>query len=305
MAYILPGVCEFENTRVSFDIVHLAQTHPSCKYLSGLLDMFKEKIPFEYKEPTTVSTRFTYNVREFPNASYIPKRKFAFADRLDEPGDNEFTSNAVLPFGVSVDPVSELLLYCKWPEVAENVVMDSRNYTDFDPMLAPLWSFRVHYEAIPNSFLRECLFEFLQQCDCVRSLSDLIGAEYAYSAVSELACRDDANPLERLTVSKISKLTSSVLSAALSVDAGSSQSTHGKKSTKRPKLEGPLKDDQLMAMLYFLFPDAQENTAHPYTIPETDNVSVQVHCMNLSDFVFMSNHGFPLISSLGHFLAVV
>lgn len=240
--------------------------------------MFKEKMPFEYKEPVTVSARFTYNVCRFSRASYIPRRKFAFADRPDDGVDNDFTSNTILPFGVSFDPVNALILYCKWPEVAENVVMDSRNYSDFDPMMAPNWSFRVHYEAIPNTFMRECLFEYLQQCDCSRSLADLIGAEYAYSATSELACRDDSNPLERLTVSKISKITSSVLSAALSVDAGASQ--QAKKSTKRPKLEGPLKDDQLMAMLYFLFPDAQANNPNPYKIPTTDNVRNEVKLVN-------------------------
>lgn len=238
--------------------------------------MFKEKIPYEYIDPVTVSTRFMYNVREFPTTSYVPKRKFAFADRQDDVADKEFTSKTVLPFGVSVDPVNEIIVYCKWLEVAENVVMDTRSYSDFDPMLTPRWSFRVHYEAVPNSFMRECLFEFLQQCDCTRSLADIIGAEYAYSAISEIASRDDSNPLERLTVSKISKLTSSVLSAALSVDAGSSKVTQTKNASKKPKLEGPLKDEQLMAMLYFLFPDAPQNTSNPYKISSIDNVRMKM-----------------------------
>lgn len=231
--------------------------------------MFKEKIQYEYKDPVTVSVRFTYNLKKFSTSSYIPKRKFAFGDRQEDATNDEIHSNTILPFGVSVDPVRELVLYCKWNEVAENVVMDSRNYTDFDPMLAPHWSFRFHYEAIPNSFMKECLFEFLQQCDCTSSLADIIGAEYAYSAVSELACRNDSNPLERLTVSKISKITSTVLSAALS---GESSTTQSKKTAKKSRLEGPLKDDQLMAMLYFLFPDAQGNALNPYKVPTTNNV---------------------------------
>lgn len=255
---------------MTFDIVHLAQAHPSCKYLSGILDMFKEKVPYEYKDPATVSVRFTYILKKFPESAFVPKRKFPFSDRQDDVV--EIRSNTILPFGVSVDPVRELVLYCKWLEVAENVVMDSRNYSDFDPMLSQTWSFRLHYEAVPNSFMRECLFEFLQQCDSTRTLADLIGAEYAYSATTEIASRDDSNPLERLTVSKISKLTTSVLSAALSGE--SSQAQNMWKSTKKGKpLEGPLKDDQLMAMLYFLFPDAQENSANSYKIPTTDNVS--------------------------------
>lgn len=239
--------------------------------------MFKEKIPYEYKDPATVSVRFTYNLRRFPNSLFVPKRKFAFADRPDDEAND---GNAILPFGVSIDPVRELVLYCKWLEVAENVVMDSRNYTDFDPMVSPAWSFRLHYEAVPNSFMRECLFEFLHHCDTMKSLADVIGAEYAYSATSELLCRgEDSNPLERLTVSKITKITTSVLSAALSIESSQSgqaaSASTAKKSSiskKGKPMEGPLKDDQLMSMLYFLFPDAKEQLPNPYKIPSTDNV---------------------------------
>lgn len=240
--------------------------------------MFKEKVPYEYKDPATVSVRFTYNLKHFPDSSFVLKRKFAFADRSDGPVER-VQPNSVLPFGVSVDPVRELVLYCKWLEVAANMVMDSRNYSDFDPMLSQAWSFRMHYEAVPNSFMRECLFEFLQQCDSQKSLAELIGAEYAYSATSELACREDSNPLERLTVSKITKLTTSVLSAALSSESsGSSQSAQAKKSSskKGKPLEGPLKDEQLMAMLYLLFPDAQEHSSSAYKIPTSDNVSPKI-----------------------------
>lgn len=232
--------------------------------------MFKEKIPYEYKNPTTVSVRFTYNLKYFPGSSFMSKRKYAFHSN----DAIALKSNTVLPFGVPVEPVRELVLYCKWLEVAANVVMDSRNYSDFDPMLSQAWSFRMHYEAVPNSFMGECVFDFLQQCDSTKSLADLIGAEYAYSATSELACREDLNPLERLTVSKITKLATSVLSAAVSSEGSGSQGAQqSRRSSKKGKLEGPLKDEQLMAMLYFLFPDAQENQSNVYKIPTTDDVS--------------------------------
>lgn len=237
--------------------------------------MFKEKVPYEYNDPATVSVRFTYNLRRFPDSQFIPKRKFAFADRPDDDAGNGnvIQPNAVLPFGVSIDPVRELVLYCKWLEMAENVIMDSRNYTDFDPMLSQAWSFRMHYEAVPNSFMHECLFEFLHQCDSTKSLADVIGAEYAYSATSEIYSRggDDSNPLERLTVSKITRITTSVLSAALSTES-SAAARRFSISKKGKPMEGPLKDDQLMAMLYFLFPDAQEHLPNPYKIPTVDNV---------------------------------
>lgn len=40
------GMYESGEFRLSFDIVHLRQPPPSCKYLSGLLDMFKGKENF-------------------------------------------------------------------------------------------------------------------------------------------------------------------------------------------------------------------------------------------------------------------
>lgn len=242
--------------------------------------MFKEKVPYEYKEPATMSVRFTYVLNSFPKSSFAVKQKFPFSDRQDD--CVEIRSNTVLPFGVLVDPVRELVLYCKWLEVAENVVMDSRNYSDFDPMLSQTWSFRLHYETIPNSFMRECLFEFLQYCDSTKTLADLIGGEYAYSATSEIAGREDSsNPLERLTVSKISKFTTSMISAAISSDG-----SQAKRATKKGKpLEGPLKDEQLMAMLYYLFPDAQDNSSNSYKVPTTDTVSTSKIHKILKSFI--------------------
>lgn len=230
--------------------------------------MFKEKVPYDYKDPVTVSVRFTFNLKQFSSAAYISKRKFAFADRSDEAADNVIDGQAVLPFGVSLDPVRELVLYCTWPEVAENVVMDSSTYTDFDPLLAPIWSFRMHYEAIPICFMSECIHELLHQCDSGKTVSDILGMDYVYSANVEYASHEEVNPLERLTESKISKITTSMFSAALP------SSTSNKKQPKKAKgIEGPLKDEQLMAMLYYLFPDAQDQSPHTYVIPTVDNVS--------------------------------
>lgn len=238
--------------------------------------MFKEKMPLDYKDPVTVSVRFTFTLNQFSRAAYVSKRKFAFGDRSDDAAtaavdNNEFYGKAVLPFGVSLDPVRELVLYCTWPEVAENVVMDSSTYTDFDPLLAPIWSYRMHYEAIPICFMSECVHELLQQCDSTKSLSDILGMEYVYSANVDHVTHEEVNPLERLTESKISKITSSMLSAALS--SSSTNASNKKQSKKAKGTEGPLKDEQLMAMLYYLFPDAQEQSPHAYDIPTVDTVS--------------------------------
>lgn len=251
--------------------------------------MFKEKIPYDYKEPVTVSVRFTFNLKQFPSAAFLSKRRFAFADRSDGEsgpsgaGDTEFDGKSVLPFGVSLDPVRELVLYCTWPEVAENVVMDSSTYTDFDALLAPLWSFRLHYEAIPICFMAECIHELLHQCESMKPVSDIIGMDYVYSANVDYPSNDDVNPLERLTESKISKM----LTAALSSTATAATSKSAKTTKKAKGIEGPLKEEQLMAMLYYLFPDAQQESQHYYRIPTVDTVSGALRCELIHNLEFL------------------
>lgn len=259
----VPGVSEFENTRLSFDVIHLSQTHPSCKYLSGLLDMFKEKIPHKYVNPIIVSVRFTHELRKFKSNEFVSKRKFAFDDRnnyAENVNDTLIVNNEILPFGVSLDPVRELILYCTWPEIAENVVMDSRNYSDFDPITAPQWSFRMRFEAIPISFMSECINEYIQQCESTKPLSDILGIDHIFQSHYNLNIPEEYKPLERLTESKISKFTSSVLSVALPNMGASVDNTQ----KKAKGIDGPLREEQLMAMLYYLFPDAKEKPTNSY-----------------------------------------
>lgn len=258
--YIL-GVCETKSTRLSFDVVHLANSPPACKYLSGILDMFKEKISVQYSTPVTVSARLTHSLKAFPLSVHAIQRRYAFAESDDEDEDATNTENSpVLPFGVSVDPVAELVLYCTWPELAENVVVDSQTYTDLDPMLAPLWSLRARYERLPVCFLSECLTEYSQLSDSTRSLTELLGESYQLGG-SDL---DDINPLDRLTESKITTLTSSVL-PSLGPTANRSE---GKRRN-----DGPLHDEQMMRMLYYMFPDAQKESPCSYNLPDGDAVS--------------------------------
>lgn len=254
------GVCESRSTRLSFDIVHLQATPPTCKFLSGLLDVFKGKIGVKYDDPVVVSVRFTYVLKNFLHAAFITNREYAFADlddSVDESKGNQ--SFSVLPFGVSIDPVTELMLFCTWPEVAENVVVDSQTYSDFDALHAPVWSIRTRFEPIPVCFMSECVSEFLQHSESGRTLVDLLGEGF-HMVVNA----NEMNPFERLTESKISTLTASVLPSL-----GSSSS----KPVPKPKLDGPLNEEQLMGMLYYMFPDAQSESSHKYNVPSGDSVS--------------------------------
>uniref|UniRef100_A0A182IYR2 Uncharacterized protein n=1 Tax=Anopheles atroparvus TaxID=41427 RepID=A0A182IYR2_ANOAO len=250
--HVYLGVCESGAVRLSFDIVHLHVTPPTCKYLSGLLEVFKGKIGVQYVDPVVVSVRFTYSLSRFVSSSFASDKSIPFSDGGPDDAPDGPAWNVALPFGVSVDPVAELLVHCTWPQVADNVVVDSQTYTDFDPLTAPLWSVRVLFEDTPVCYMADCIQEFLQIVNNRRALTEYF-SELAFGATQNLD--GGPNPLDLLTESKIPSLAS-VLPA---IGTGK----------KQPKLEGPLNDDQLKEMLYYLFPDAQQEPHWPYASSST------------------------------------
>lgn len=257
------GVCESPGIRINFDIIALETTPPTCKYLSGLLSMFKGKIGTAYVNPVTVSIRLTYSVSDFVNTKFCLKGKVPFSVDSDEENEEETTimsSNFyALPYGVSVDPVKELILNCTWPEVAENVIVDSSTYSDLDPLLAPIWSIRADFKHQPIYYLTDTVSEYLKLSENTRTLASVVGSSYELGGTQNL---DGGNPLDLLTESKIPNLTS-----VLPVTKGSDV----KKSISQ-KSEGPLKEEELMQMLYYMFPDAQKDPIHPYENLENNNV---------------------------------
>nr|CAD7196420.1 unnamed protein product [Timema douglasi] len=65
------GVCESKGVRSEFEMVHLRRTPPHCKYLTGLLNLFKSKIASPLSlEPVTVSVRFTYVLRDWTSSTW-------------------------------------------------------------------------------------------------------------------------------------------------------------------------------------------------------------------------------------------
>ncbi|KAJ6646376.1 Rab3 GTPase-activating protein catalytic subunit [Pseudolycoriella hygida] len=242
------GVCESRSTRLTFDIVHLASTPPTCKYLTGLLDMFKGKIGIPYLHPVTVSVRLTYTLNRFYSSS--------FNNQQNVDSRNEITS---LPWGAPIDPVTEILLFCDWKQVAENVVLDSQNHSDFDAFLAPKWSIRARFQDSNEICysLRECLSEYIQLNEKTHTLFDIFGDTFTLGGTSE------ANPLDLLTESKISKILPNFPSSK-------SYESKGQTSSKR-SIDGPISEDVLTTMLYFMFPDAQPNSPHTYEVFDSEN----------------------------------
>nr|CAD7397861.1 unnamed protein product [Timema cristinae] len=237
------GVCEGKGVRSEFEMVHLRRTPPHCKYLTGqwilgLLNLFKSKIASPLSlEPVTVSVRFTYVLRDWTSSTWT-----------QEPPDFDFLHGETLgvvelgklPFGATFDPVSELQLFTTWPQLVENMVVDSESFSDFEPSNAPQWSVRVKMSEQPACLLSEYLSEFTQLCSSQGSMQELIG-----DLIAERAGPSLSSSLNLLTESRVPTISKVVKRA--------------KHPRKEKSQEGPITDDMLTPILYFLFPDADDN----------------------------------------------
>ncbi|XP_055371796.1 rab3 GTPase-activating protein catalytic subunit [Condylostylus longicornis] len=255
------GVSESPSIRINFSIVALEKTPPTCRYLSDLLCMFKVKIKNTYLDPTavTVSVQLTYSLKDFANRDFFLKCKIPFSSDLeDSPVEevkfkNEGTKFCVLPYGVSIDPIEELVLHCTWQEISENVVIDSATYSELKPMLAPLWSIRINIKNkrnIPIYYLTDALEEFLKLHENNKRIGNILGSSYDVASSQNFI---EGNPLNLLTESKIPNLKSVL-----------EEMENKKKSKKKKQLDGPLKEKELIQMLYYMFPDAQSESEYPY-----------------------------------------
>jgi Rab3 GTPase-activating protein catalytic subunit len=241
------GMYDHKEFRVSFDIVHLQKVPQSCKYLSGLLDMFKSKINANYSSPVIVSVCLTYSLKNFHSASYTNNKK----NDNDEWDLVDFINTiSSMPFGVSADPVAEILLYTKWPQVSENVVFDSQTYSDFNPINAHKWSVRTRFDYTPVCYLADMLHEYLTLTESLEALSEYYNFLSAKNRVTE------ANPFSSLTESRLPSFP------GLSMLDNSNSMT----------IDGPLSNHQLSKMFEYLFPDEDAEKKFPYHPPKDEPV---------------------------------
>lgn len=235
------GIYEGEGLRTSFEMVHLKRGPQHCQYLTGLIDLFKTKIMSPVSlDPIMVSVQLTFNLKNFGS--------FTWKQEIPDSDSESFDSSSlcILPFGVTFDPVNALVLKTKWSHLADHMIVDSENYSDFDPMQAPFWSIMSTFSEEPICLLSDTLIDFLHLLTNNSSMYDLLG-DYAAQPAAE-----SNNPLDLLTESKVPTISSVIKRAARN------------SLTKNRKGVAPLSEDILVPMLYFLFPDAEEEPKFPY-----------------------------------------
>lgn len=243
------GVHESNNVRTDFSSVHLRKGPHHAQYLTGLLDIFRTKIMSPGKHTVTVSAQMTYNLTEFGRYTW----KQEMLDTDNERFDSTFLS--ILPFGVTVDPLNTLILKATWSDLPSHLVVDTENDTDFNPLEAPKWSLSAKMTDQPLCLLSDCFSEFLQLTNNHLTIYDILG-DFASNPTPV-----ESNPLDVLTEPKVPTISSVLKRAARS----------SLTKNRRPGV-APLSEDVLVPMLYFLFPDADENAAFPYD----DNSSTKV-----------------------------
>lgn len=149
------GVSREATKRCHFDVIHIDEIPPMFKYLAGILSVFKNKV----KEPdstNSISAQLSYPLKIGSGAnSPFPE-----------------SSRFLLPYGVSSDPIKQIILKCTWLDIMENVLVDSVNYSDLDPETAPIWSLCVQEETHIRLIyhLSKCMEDYLRLKNNVRTL---------------------------------------------------------------------------------------------------------------------------------------
>nr|XP_018900509.1 PREDICTED: rab3 GTPase-activating protein catalytic subunit [Bemisia tabaci] len=237
------GICEGKGIRAEYETAHLRHIPQGCKHLTGILHVFKSKIgsPIPLNS-TIISARFSYSLHNWTS----------FVWQIEPPDFDSSYNDAQLlsqlPFGTTFDPVSKLMLYVSWPELFETSVVDSESYTDLEPLQAKDWSVSVKYYENPSCLLSDALTEFLGVCSGTRTVQELIGDIIQRNQAQAL---DPSIPLSVLSESKVPTFSKILKQAASTIDYARSK-------------EGPISEELLIRILYYLFPDAENEQKHPY-----------------------------------------
>ncbi|XP_071448374.1 rab3 GTPase-activating protein catalytic subunit [Hetaerina americana] len=274
------GVSEgSEGIRVDFEMAHL-NSPPPGSHLSGLLDMFKYKIrdPTALQGPVQVSAQFTYRLKTH---SYVKEPLLEY--HIEK-----------LPFKTYNMNSWEIHFMATWPVLPEDAVVDRVGSSSFHPLSAPCWSLRVPllsfpyrvlkpYQSSSNTPIREypTLAKYLIECisctQIARSHDNVLDTSIIKLIGGAEQEGDDAGlpakaALDILTNSKVSGFTKGINNATKSrlqkLWHGSKvPQTSGSGQSKKldPVEEGPIPDDKLLAILHYLFPDADET--HVYSYP--------------------------------------
>nr|XP_023028129.1 rab3 GTPase-activating protein catalytic subunit [Leptinotarsa decemlineata] len=235
------GVYENEEFRINYEMAHLKIMPSRSRYLGGLMQMFKEKLMPPMGWHSLVSLQHTYALQDF--GRFYWKQDQMSGDTFD------IETVFILPFGVTVDPVNTLFLKTTWNHRSSRSLVDEENHTHFVATSADKWSCMVKMTKEPTCLLEGALSEFLHILGNHSTVYNVLGDFVTLPTVEN-------NPLDVLTEPAIPTISALLTRAAR------------RSLSKNKRSSPPISESVLVSLLYFLFPDADENSNFPYNIEE-------------------------------------
>ncbi|KAM3964856.1 RAB3 GTPase activating protein subunit 1 [Aphomia sociella] len=234
------GFYEDNEYKISFDTIHLKRISNQCSHLSGLTSLFKTKIASPVAlDAVIVSAKFSYELKD--SEAFAWKRVSNANEFLSIEGF-DVKKLTDLPFGSDKNPISSVLLNAIWPRFRESTIVDSSTFSDIDSIMAPTWTITLKLRDDIQCQLSEIINKMMDLLDNENLLMDTLGLSKSLGLV---------NPLHKITEAPItiSKLVKAAIGQSSSIS----------------EFKGPISDDLLMPLLYYVFPDAVDDDTHKYT----------------------------------------
>lgn len=246
------GFYEDIDHKISFDTIHLKRISNQCSHLSGLVSLFKSKISSPVPlDAVVISTKFSYELKD--SDSFAWRKRSNSNEFLSIDGFN-VKKLIELPFGSEDNPLHSALLNAIWPHFRESAIVDSSTFSDIDPMMAPTWTITLKLRNNLNCQLSDIIGKVMGLLENNNLLMDILGLSRSLGLV---------NPLNKITEAPIT--ISKLVKAAVG------------RNTHISEFKGPITDDLLMPLLYYVFPDAIEENTFPYSDRlEVDNKKVNI-----------------------------
>lgn len=135
------GVSQNRNIRIEFNNSQIKEPLYIHKYLNGLVDMFKQQVnlsfPIEQKIYVSIQLNFIYQ-KESSLPSINDKNE---KEDLDQKSDDILVSlnNSKYVVGADLNPIKNLKLSVFWKNIDANILIESEDYIDLDPLNTSKW----------------------------------------------------------------------------------------------------------------------------------------------------------------------